>query len=110
MNRRTDVPYEVELDLAKLERLAKVSKDSGFIVTALTPAGEQKVETVVLEGRTIGTAALRFSVPEGTTALRCDTAGTRVGTVPATVKDGALVFEATTRGPNGGRIYYEIVP
>ena len=102
VNRRTDVPYEVELDLAKLERLAKVSKDSGFIVTALTPAGEQKVETVVLEGRTAGTAALRFSVPEGTTALRCDTVGTRVvAPVPGNLFAGALAPTAKWKLPNG---------
>ena len=58
-----------------------------------------------------GTAkiSLRLDAPQNCMVYELDTAGTRVGTVPATVKDGALAFEATTRGPNGGRIYYEIV-
>ena len=37
-----------------------------------------------------------------------DTAGNRVGEIPSRVEDGILRFTVSTRGPHGGRIYYEI--
>ena len=37
-----------------------------------------------------------------------DTAGNRTGAVPSRFEDGVLRFEVCTRGPDGGRIYYEI--
>ena len=38
-----------------------------------------------------------------------DTAGNRIGEVPSRIEDGTLRFTVSTRGPQGGRIYYEIV-
>ena len=38
-----------------------------------------------------------------------DTAGHRIGEVPAEMRDGTLCFRVSTAGPDGGRIYYEIV-
>jgi hypothetical protein len=38
-----------------------------------------------------------------------DTAGNRMGEVPSRIEDGILRFTVSTRGPQGGRIYYEIV-
>ena len=37
-----------------------------------------------------------------------DTTGRRVGIVPSRVEGGALRFRVSTRGPEGGRIFYEI--
>ena len=38
-----------------------------------------------------------------------DTAGNRVGEIPAVLDDGVLRFRVSTAGPQGGRIFYEIV-
>ena len=43
------------------------------------------------------------------TVFALDTAGNRVAEVPAQLEDGALRFRVCTAGPEGGRIYYEIV-
>ncbi|MBR4615138.1 MAG: hypothetical protein IKO55_05980, partial [Kiritimatiellae bacterium] len=43
------------------------------------------------------------------TVWALDTAGRRVAEVPAAFSDGALRFRVSTRGPEGGRLYYEIV-
>lgn len=42
------------------------------------------------------------------TVFALDTAGHRVGEVPATFERGVLRFRASTAGPNGGCIFYEI--
>ena len=43
------------------------------------------------------------------TVWALDTAGRHVAEVPAAFADGALRFTVSTHGPEGGRIYYEIV-
>ena len=59
---RTDVPYEVELNPAKLGAKAFAVKADGQPL---------KVETFT--GKMPGTVALRFTVPAGTRALSCET-------------------------------------
>lgn len=57
-----------------------------------------------------GTADVRLKLdrPADYTVYELDTAGHRNGIVPSAVRDGMLAFAATTKGPNGGRIHYEI--
>ena len=43
------------------------------------------------------------------TVFALDTTGRRVGVVPSRVEGGALRFRVTTRGQEGGRIFYEII-
>ena len=74
VNNTANVPYEVEISRAKLEKLAGVSKDCGFEVTATTSNGKKKLAVTLLEGKRPGVAALRFTVPAGTTALDCEPA------------------------------------
>ena len=45
----------------------------------------------------------------GFSVFALDTAGRRVGEVPATFSDGTLRFRVSTNSADGGRIYYEIV-
>ena len=71
VNNTANVPYEVEISRAKLEKLAGVSKDCGFEVTATTSNGKKKLAVTLLKGKVPGSAALRFTVPAGTTALDC---------------------------------------
>lgn len=52
--------------------------------------------------------SLRIDAPEECAVFEIDTAGNRIGALSVTAKDGALAFTVSTRGPNGGRIYYEI--
>ena len=54
-----------------------------------------------------GEAALKGV--DGFTVYALDTAGNRVAEVPAKLENGALRFRVSTAGPDGGRIYYEIV-
>ena len=70
----TSVPYEVEINAEKLEKLAGVPRGSGFAVTATTPGGMRRLDVAAYEGRFAGDVGLRFKVPSGTTALSC-TAG-----------------------------------
>ncbi|MBO5992397.1 MAG: hypothetical protein J6R00_12160 [Lentisphaeria bacterium] len=74
VNNTANVPYEVEISRAKLEKLAGVSKDCGFEVTATTATGKKKLNVTLLEGKRPGVAALRFTVPAGTTSLDCEPA------------------------------------
>ena len=67
----------------------------------LIEAGAADVE-LRLEGRN-GAAPQDFAV------FALDTAGNRIAGVPATFENGALRFRVCTAGPEGGRIYYEIV-
>jgi len=53
--------------------------------------------------------ALQLDAPGDCVVHELDTAGKRVGTIPAVVRDGSLAFEVSTHDPNGGRFYYEIV-
>ena len=68
----TDTAYEVELDRAKLEKLAGIAKNSAYTVTATVNGKEQKLATEVFPGKKEQSIALRFTVPAGTTALTCE--------------------------------------
>lgn len=66
----TDIPYEVELSPAKLERLAGIAHGSSYAVTATDEQGVRTPLAVTeLPGRTEDLRVLRFSVPAGTKAL-----------------------------------------
>lgn len=126
VNNKTGIPYEVEISRTKLEKLAGVKKDCGFDVTATTQEGKKKLDVTLLAGQTPGSVAVRFTVPEGTTALDCEPAsngkvdeneslnlfaGTLADTTAwkatrgASVKsvDGKICVE--TRLPSKGRAY-----
>ena len=68
-------PYEVEISTEKLARLAGVKKGTGFAVRAETPQGAKDLAVATLPGKVAGTVDLRFTVPEGTTALTCRPTG-----------------------------------
>ena len=72
VNNKTGIPYEVEISRTKLEKLAGVEKNCGFAVTADTPEGKKKLDVKLFEGQAPGSVAVRFTVPEGTTALDCE--------------------------------------
>lgn len=38
-----------------------------------------------------------------------DATGKRRGEVPTSVRNGALCFRVSARGPSGARLYYEII-
>ena len=74
VNYRTDVPYEVELSPAKLERLAGIPVNAAMSVKADGKA----LATAAFAGKGDGTLGLRFQVPAGTRKLDLETqAGTR---------------------------------
>ena len=106
VNNKTNVPYEVEINRSKLEKLAGVSKNCGFDITATTPAGKEKLEVTLLKGSNANTVALRFNVPKGTTALDCEVAS------DAALSDseqlnfftGALSNVSAWKSTNGGKI------
>ena len=54
VNNTANVPYEVEISRAKLEKLAGVSKDCGFEVTATTSNGKKKLAVTLLKGKVPG--------------------------------------------------------
>ena len=91
VNNKTGIPYEVEISRTKLEKLAGVEKDCGFDVTATTSNGKKKLDVTLLEGQTPGSVAVRFTVPEGTTALDCEP--TNGGTVASS--DSLNLFAGT---------------
>ena len=64
----TTVPYEVEINPAKLENLAGVPKGSGFVVKA----DGRDLGAVAFTGKAPGTIDLRFQVPPGAKRLTCD--------------------------------------
>ena len=70
----TSVPAEVEVDVAKLTSGAGVPAGSGFAVVAETPSGAQKLAVTTFAAYGKDKVGLRFTVPAGTTALRCETA------------------------------------
>jgi len=71
----TDVPYEVEISAAKLEKLVGAAKGCGWQVVATTPTGARQLETTVFAGKAPETLRLRFRVPAGATALSCVAVG-----------------------------------
>ena len=81
---RTDVPYELELVSAKLERLAGVAAGCGFAVRA----DGKPVEVTTLVGREPGARVLRFDVPAGTKALDLMTCDGRDARRPSAELDG----------------------
>jgi len=94
----TDVPQEVEIDLAKL---AHAEAKGGFAVLAQTPTGEQELPVTLLPGRQAGRVALRFRVPAGTTALACETDRAANPVADANATDnlfvGALASDAVAK-------------
>ena len=71
VNRKTDVPYEIELDRAKISRIAEVSADHSYKVTAVTADGKKELPVTMLESNKKDKVLVRFEVPAGTTALSC---------------------------------------
>ena len=65
----TSVPYELELNPAKLETLGGVKPGTGFAVRAKTAGGEVTVPVATYPGRLPGDLGLRFKVPAGTESL-----------------------------------------
>jgi len=53
--------------------------------------------------------SLSLSDPGSYSVYELGTDGARTGKLPSDVCDGRLEFRVSTDGPNGGRIYYEIV-
>ncbi|MBO5644957.1 MAG: hypothetical protein J6S90_06890, partial [Lentisphaeria bacterium] len=106
INNRTGIPYEVEISRDKLEKLAGVSKDCGFDVTAVTPDGNKKLEVTLLKGSNANTVALRFNVPQGTTALDCQVASDAALSDAEQLNffNGALSNVSAWKSTNGGKI------
>ena len=71
INRRTEVPYEICIDTAKMARITGESKDSGYGITAVTAKGRKELAVTALAGNSKDKILLRFTVPAGTTALKC---------------------------------------
>ena len=90
----TAVPYEVELDCAKL---AKAGAKGSFAVFARSAAGERELAAKILPGRRDGVVALRFSVPPGTTALSCET-GRPAVTVAESASEDNIFADALAPG------------
>lgn len=70
--------YEVELDRAKLEKLAGIPKNDSYTVIATVNGKEQKLDSEVYPGSKADAIALRFTVPAGTTALACENNGKKI--------------------------------
>ena len=70
-NFRTDTPYEVDIDRAKLSALVEINPKADFAVTATVDGKSQELPVLVLKGKNENSVSLRFSVPAGTTALEC---------------------------------------
>ena len=99
-----------------------IETSSRILVTHLTDAQAEgnvfadRARGIMLKwgkGKTLvrnGAAHVSLSLcePRGYVVYGLDTAGRRVGTLPATALDGVLSFEVSTRGQAGGRIYYEV--
>ena len=106
VNNKTNLPYEVEINRTKLEKLAGVEKNCGFEVTADTPDGKKKLNVTLLKGKFPGEVALRFSVPAGTTALDCQpvSGGKIVDSSDLNLFNGALANASAWRVTNGGTV------
>ena len=102
---RTDVPYELELAPAKLERLAAAPPGCGFAVKA----DGRAVDVATFEGREPGTLGLRFRVPTGTKALGLETCAGRDARRPGA---GDNLFEGALSGARwrGEGIRQETIP
>ena len=77
--------YEVEIDRAKLEKLAGIPQSDSCTVIAKVNGKEQKLATEVYPGKKQNSIALRFTVPAGTTELICETSDRK-----AELKDAAV--------------------
>ena len=71
VNRKTDVPYEMQIDSAKFAKITGISKNAGYSIVAATADGKKELPVTVLAGNSKDKLLLRFVVPEGTTALEC---------------------------------------
>lgn len=71
VNYDTSVPYEVEIQPAKLVKLGLMKAGDGFKVYA----DGKELAVKVIEGKAPGSIRLRFSVPQGTKKLECETVG-----------------------------------
>ena len=95
---RTDVPYEVEIAPAKLEKLAgALPEDGGFVVRA----DGRALPTAAFAGKAPGTVALRFAVPSGTKRLTCETGAKTSGRIDSSAVDNA--FAGALEAENVGR-------
>ena len=94
---KADTVYEVEIDRAKLEKLAKVNPNHGFSVTAVKQGKNIPLEVTHFSGKTQDSVALRFHVPAGTEKLFCTTGekNVRIGNALAdkNIFSGALKKE-----------------
>lgn len=70
-NFRTDTPYEVDIDRAKLAALAEVNPQADLAVIATVDGKSQELPVLILNGKFENSVSLRFVVPVGTTALEC---------------------------------------
>ena len=107
INNQTEIPYETEIDRSKLQKLAGVDQECGFEVTATTPSGKKKLDVTLFEGQKKNSVALRFTVPNGTTALDCEPAGK--GTITQAdaslnLFDGVLNKASAWKGNRGTKI------
>ena len=75
VNRRTDTPYEVEIDRNKLAEISDASADCGFKVFAEVKGKRVPLDVQLIPGREAKLVSLRFNVPEGTDKLECETSG-----------------------------------
>ena len=96
----TDIPYEVEISPAKLQRLVGASAGCGWRAVATTPSGERTLDTAVFAGKAPDTLRLRFRVPEGTTALACVASGRADVTGTAALDN---LFADALKPENAGR-------
>ena len=106
INNKTDIPYEVEINRTKLEKLAGVKKNCGFEITADTKDGRKKLDITLLKGKTADTVALRFHVPTGTVSLDCQPvdSGTPVDDESLNLFAGAIKNASKWKIANGGNI------
>ena len=99
INRTTGVPYEIQVDKAKLARISGESENSGFGITAATPAGKQELPVTFLAGNSKNKLLLRFTVPEGTTSLECIPGKGKLKLTPAT--DCENIFAGAVKSVSG---------
>ena len=71
VNRKSDVPYEIEIDTAKIAKITGKSSDAGFAIVAKTSSGAKELPVTALAGNSTNKILLRFTVPSGTTSLEC---------------------------------------
>ena len=105
-SRPTGIPYEVDINRSKLEKLAGIEKNCGFEITAETPEGKKKLDVTLLSGSKPESVAVRFIVPEGTTALDCQpvSAGSISDADTVNLFAGTLADASAWKATNGGTI------